>query len=587
MRGNMSIFKKLAWFFSMRKWQYSIGSFMLILVTMFMLLPPKMIGAITDDIAAGTLTKQSLTYYLLSLALLAVIVYVLRYYWRLFVFGSANYLAKVLRTKLFRHFTQMNAQFYEKRRIGDLMAHATNDISAVQNTAGAGVLMAVDSFFSGMLVIAVMAFTIDWRLTLLALLPMPIVALCTQFYGKLLHKRFGIAQQAFSSLNDKTQESVTGMKVLKTFGQAREDIADFREKSEHVVHANLRVAKIDALFDPTINIVIAMSYLISLSYGAKLITEQAITVGDLIAFTTYLGMLIWPMLALGMLFNIVERGSASYDRIEAILHEPRLHEPANAIQLAPTGDLTIALQSFYYPTYKTVILHNVHVTVKQGETLGIVGKTGAGKSTLLKLLLRQYEVVDGNITFGDKPLAAYTMHALHESIGYVPQDHFLFSATIFHNIALGKPDATMAQVEHAAKLAHIHNDIERLPNRYNTLVGERGVSLSGGQRQRIAIARALLLQPELLLLDDSLSAVDAETEEAILASLRAARTNKTTIITSHRLSAIAHAHHILVLEDGHVIEQGTHAALLAQRGEYAHMYKLQKLEKLVEQGGEN
>lgn len=582
----MGVFKKLSWFFSMRKWHYSVGSFMLILVTVFMLLPPKIIGAITDEIATSTLTKQSLTYYLLALASLAAIVYVLRYYWRLFVFGSANYLAKVLRTKLFHHFTQMNAQFYGKKRIGDLMAHATNDISAVQNTAGAGVLMAVDSLFSGMLVIAVMAFTIDWRLTLLALLPMPIVALSTQFYGKLLHKRFGVAQQAFSSLNDKTQESITGMKVLKTFGQAQEDIADFQQKSEHVVQTNLRVAKIDALFDPTINIVIALSYLISLSYGAKLITEGIITVGDLIAFTTYLGMLIWPMLALGMLFNIVERGSASYDRIEAILQEPFVQERQDAIQAAPTGPMTIVIESFYYPTSKEAALQHVHVTLKQGETLGIVGKTGAGKSTLLKVILRQYDVVDGHITFGHKPLTHYTTDALRESIGYVPQDHFLFSASIFENIALGKPNATFEEVQQAAILAHIHEDIQRLPNGYKTVVGERGVSLSGGQRQRIAIARALLLQPELLLLDDSLSAVDAKTEEAILASLKAARQQKTTIITSHRLSAIQHAHHIVVLEEGRIMEQGTHAALLAANGEYAHMYKLQQLEKLVEQGGE-
>lgn len=585
---EMGVFKKLAWFFAMRKWQYSFGVLMLMLVTILMLLPPKIIGAITDAIAEHTLTRTMLWQYIGALAVLAIVVYILRYYWRLFVFGSANYLAQVLREKLFRHFTRMNPTFYQKKRVGDLMAHATNDISAVQNTAGGGVLTLVDSLFSGTLVILMMALTIDWRLTLLALIPMPIVALSTQYYGKLLHKRFGGAQQAFSALNDKTQESITGMKVIKTFGQEQQDIADFRAKSETVVHENIRVAKIDALFDPTINIVIALSYLISLSYGAKLITEEQITVGDLIAFTTYLGMLIWPMLALGLLFNIVERGSASYDRIEALLQEPvDIVNAQHASTTKPSGDLSVALTSFTFPNATKPVLRDISFTIQAGQTLGIVGKTGAGKSALLKLLLREYDVNDGDILFGGKSIQQYTIQALRESIGYVPQEHFLFSASIYDNIAFANPQASQDDVYKAAQLAHIHEDILRLPQRYDTLVGERGVSLSGGQRQRISIARALLMTPELLILDDSLSAVDAKTEEAILQALKSVRQQATTIITSHRLSAIQHAHHILVLHEGRVVEQGTHAQLLALHGVYAEMYRLQQLEQIVEQGGDS
>lgn len=583
----MSIFRKLAWFFQMRKWQYTAGIIMLVLVTVFMLLPPKIIGRITDEIAQGTLTPTDLSLYIAALAVLAIIVYILRYYWRLFVFGSANYLAKVLREKLFRHFTQMSPEFYQKKRVGDLMAHATNDISAVQNTAGGGVLTLVDSIVSGSLVILMMAVTIDWRLTLLALIPMPIVALSTQYYGKLLHKRFGEAQHAFSALNDKTQESITGVKVLKTFGQARQDIADFNEKSMTVVDKNIRVAKIDALFDPTINVVIAASYLISLGYGSVLISEGTISVGDLIAFTTYLGMLVWPMLALGLLFNIVERGLASYDRIEQILQEPMtVEEAVQAIDEKPAGTLAVAIEAFTFPQHDTPTLQHVHFTLKAGQTLGIVGKTGSGKSTILKLLLREFDGYKGSILFGNQPLEQYKKRALRSSIGYVPQDHFLFSTSVYYNIAFANVKANNEDVFTAAKLAHIHEDIERFPQGYHTVVGERGVSLSGGQRQRISIARALLMRPELLILDDSLSAVDAKTEEAILQSLKEARQQQTTIITSHRLSAIAHAHNILVMDHGSVVEQGTHEQLLAQQGLYAQMYELQQLEQLVEQGGE-
>ena len=466
------------------------------------------------------------------------------------------------------------------------MAHATNDISAVQQTAGGGVLTLFDSITTGGFVILAMAITIDWRLTIIALIPMPLVALSTSYYGKLLHERFRHAQAAFSDLNDKTQESISGMKVLKTFGQQRQDVEDFTRLSDEVVEKNLHVAKVDSLFDPTISFIVGLSFMLSLGFGTKFILDGAMTVGDLVTFTTYLGILVWPMLAIGMLFNIVERGSVSYDRIERLLETPiEIDDKEDAIEEMPTGDISFHVENFTFPGDKEASLHHVHFELKRGETLGIVGKTGAGKTAILKLLLREFEGYEGTIRFGDHTIQDYRKQNLREAIGYVPQDHFLFSASLFSNIAFANPNATIEQVRAAAKLANIDDDILEFTDGYKTLVGERGVSLSGGQKQRISIARALLMKPELLILDDSLSAVDARTEEAILQALKQERKDATTIITSHRLSAIQQAHCILVIDNGAVIEKGTHEELIALKGSYYEMYQLQQLEQLVEQGG--
>lgn len=584
----MKVFWRLGWFFKERRKEYSVGLFMLILVAVLQLIPPKIIGITIDEIGAGSLTAASLGKWLGLIAGTALVMYVLRFYWRKMIFGSSNYLAKVLREKLFRHFTKMGPAFYQERRVGDLMAHATNDVSAVQMTAGSGVLTLFDSVTTGGFVILAMAFTIDWRLTLIALIPMPLMALSTSYYGKLLHMRFREAQAAFSDLNDKTQESITGVKVIKSFGYQKNDIEDFRKLSQEVVDKNIRVAKIDALFDPTISLVIAISYFLSLAFGAKFIVEGAMSVGDLIAFTTYLGLLVWPMLAIGMLFNIVERGGASYDRIESLLQTPiDMEDKKGAIGDVPKGAISFDIHSFTFPRDDQPTLKNVAFHLQEGETLGIVGKTGSGKSAILKLLLRQFDQYEGNISYGGIPIEDYEKEQLRKAIGYVPQDHFLFSASVYDNIAFSDEHAEPDVVEQAARTAHIHEDILRFTQGYETVVGERGVALSGGQKQRISIARALMMKPNLLILDDSLSAVDAKTEEAILHSLKQEREKATTIITSHRLSAIQHANVILYMENGTVAEKGTHEELMALRGRYYEMYQLQQLEQLVERGGQD
>lgn len=582
----MSVFKDLMWYFAAEKRAYLTGIFLLLFVAMLQLVPPKVIGIVVDEITNGTLTGVTLGKWVAVLAASGLAMYTLRYFWRIMIFGSAVKLSRLLRNRLYDHFTSMSQSFYQKRRTGDLMAHATNDLSAIQQTAGAGVLTFVDSLATGGFVIIAMAATISWKLTLIALIPMPLMAILTSWYGTMLHKRFHKAQEAFSDLNDKTQESINGIKVIKTFGQEKEDIEDFRKQSEDVVEKNMAVARVDSLFDPTISMIVGISFFLSIAFGSRYVINGELTIGQLVSFTSYLGLLIWPMLAFGWFFNIVERGRASYDRVSALLAEKvDINDRLDAIDQVPQGNIEYSIDSFTYPGDNEPFLENISFMLGQGQTLGVVGKTGAGKTTLLKLLIREFDLSAGTISIGGEDIQNYKMTRLRESIGYVPQDHFLFSATVHENIAFADHAAPVEVIHGAAKIASIHNDILEFTDGYDTLVGERGVSLSGGQKQRISIARSLVMNPEILVLDDSLSAVDAKTEEQILSALKENRKDKTTIITAHRLSAIHHADLIIVLGEGEIIERGTHGQLMEQDGWYKDMYEKQQLEELVEQGG--
>ncbi|ARU60657.1 multidrug ABC transporter permease/ATP-binding protein [Tumebacillus avium] len=582
----MSIFRDLLWYFKMEKKAYATGVIILLFVAALNLIPPYVIGVIVDDINGGTLTGAELTKWLILLFGIGVTIYVLRYVWRIYIFGAAFRMSRLLRNRLYKHFTNLSPQFYHKRRTGDLMAHATNDISAIELTAGDGVLTLVDSVAMGSAVIIAMAATISWELTLITLLPMPIMVYAEAKYGNLLHERFHKAQEAFSTLNDKVQENIAGVRVVKAFGQEDAEKKEFENLTKDTAQKNIQVAKIDSLFDPTISLVVGLAFFLAVSFGGWFVVQGKLTLGQLTQFTMLLGHLIWPMLAFGWLFNIVERGRASYDRVDALLNiKSEVWNKEDAVKDVPSGDIAYDIDIFSYPEKATPALQNIRVELKQGHTLGIVGKTGAGKSTLLRLLLREFDVTEGDIRIGGTSIYDFKLRWLRAAIGYVPQDHFLFSATVAENIAFGKPDATMDDVIMAAKLACIHEDILRFEDGYKTVVGERGVTLSGGQKQRISIARALLMNPEVLILDDSLSAVDAKTEKAILDALKEYRQNKTTLISAHRLSAIEHAEGILVLEDGKIAERGTHDELMQEEGWYAMMYRNQQLESLVEQGG--
>ncbi len=581
----MGIFVKVGWYFK-REWKiYLAGVFGLLLTALLGIIPPWVIGQLVDLIHRGKLVAHSLIFLLAVLVVVSVAQYFARYIWRNAIWGESAKLEAVLRERLFWHYMQMDTQFFQSYRTGDLMAHATNDLSAIQRVAGGGILQFADSIITGGTTLIAMMTVVDWRLTLIAILPFPFLAVMSRVLGKKMHVAFRRSQAAFSRLNNKAQESISGVKVIKSFGQEADDVEQFDGQIDDTININRHVNFLDALFDPITTMIMAVSYVVTIVYGGHLVLSNAITLGALVSFVSYLSMLVWPMFAIGMLFNTLERGNASYDRIDALLSKrSTILDKKNGVTEEPHGDLVYAIDSFKFPDEEQEDLHDIHFTIKEGGTLGLVGEVGSGKSSVIRLLLRQFDNYNGAIYFNGIDIRDYQLDAWIPAIGYVPQETYLFSNTVRENIRFARPQASQKEVEQAAQKSDLADQIADFPNGYDTQVGEQGISLSGGQRQRIAIARALLIDPELLILDDALSAVDAETEMRILQTLRKERKDKTTIIASHRLSSVMNADEILVMSDGQVVERGTHDELMAQNGWYAETFNLQALETTEGEG---
>ncbi|EIW12884.1 ABC transporter, ATP-binding and permease protein [Lactiplantibacillus pentosus KCA1] len=579
----MSIFIKLGWYFR-REWKlYSAGVLGLVLTAIIGIIPPRIIGDVVDGINQHHLTARSLMIYLGIIGAAAIGQYLARYLWRNAIWGGAAGLERTLRERLFWHFMKMDATFYQKYRTGDLMAHATNDLTAVERVAGGGILQFADSIITGGTTLIAMMTLIDWRLTLIAVVPFPLLAVVSRYLGKKIHVAFRASQAAFSRLNNKAQESISGIKVIKALGQEKADVADFNQQIDETIKINRHVNVLDSLFDPAITMIIALSYGATIILGGMYVTHGIITIGNLVSFVTYLGMMVWPMFAVGMLFNTMERGNASYDRVMELLNQQSaIVDAKRGIEQRPHGDIQYQITQFNYPNDAGTSLRDVNFKLKAGQTLGIVGRVGAGKSTIMKLILREFDQYDGQITYGGHDIKQYALDSYLPAIGYVPQDSFLFSNTIRENIRFADPSVSQDVVEAVAAKSDLNGQIANMPAGYDTQVGEEGISLSGGQRQRLAIARALLINPELLILDDALSAVDAETEAEILANLKAERADKTTIIAAHRLSSVMNADEIIVLDAGRVVERGTHTQLMAQHGWYQQMFERQQLETKVE-----
>ncbi|WP_274005323.1 ABC transporter transmembrane domain-containing protein [Vibrio parahaemolyticus] len=579
----MRIFWQLRWYFR-QKWKHYVGSILLFaVISALQLVPPKAVGVIVDGVVDNTLETNTLIMWLLGLIVLLFTIYGCRILWRIWLFGASWELGTILRNRLYRHLSTQPPRFFERYKTGDLMARGTNDVRNIVMTAGEGVLTAADSVITGIAVLIIMVTQVSWKLTVMALLPMPFLAVIIFFIVRILHQRFRVAQEAFSSMSDMTQESLNGVRMLRAFGLENQEQQRFEDVVDDTGAKNIAVARVDARFDPAIQLTIGLSFLLSVAAGAYLVDKGEITLGDLTAFTMYLGLMIWPMLAFAFLFNILERGSAAWNRLQEIFDEqPEIIGGTQPLDEKPLP-LHIKIDAFHWSKELPPALAAVDVTLEPGKMLGIAGPVGSGKSTLLTLLLRQHDLENGTIQFGDVKIKDAILPQWRNRFAVVNQSPFLFSKSIFDNIALGNPQATKEQVYQAAKLACIHDDIEKFPDGYQTEVGEKGITLSGGQKQRIAIARAMLLNAQVLVLDDALSAVDGRTEHQILKNLEIHYRDQALIVIAHRLTALEAADEIIVLNHGHVTERGKHHSLLEHQGWYAEMFQYQKLEQAMEE----
>ena len=590
--------------FVRRHWRaYVASAAMLVGVAVLTVWIPRQVGQVIDALVTSRMDSAVVWREALTIIAMGVAIYFLRVGWRLRLFAAAYRLGVELRTRLYQRFTEQGPAFFQRQRTGDLMARATNDVDAVEMAAGEAFLAAFDGTLTLVLVVAMMTIGIDWRLGLVVLLPFPLMALAFWIISRRVHDAWALSLQRFSSLNEHVQETVAGVRTLRALGLEARAGREFGARTQAAADAGFTAQKWESAYEPAVGLTLATATLLTMSLGGWLVVQRELTVGQLTAFTMYLGQLIWPMFAAGWVLSLIERGRAAWARLQPLLAEPPGGTERGGLDTLPQGTLRFEQVSFSYASVRSEgstepgepqpALAEVSFELPAGSTLGIVGPTGAGKTTLLALLLRHYAPSQGELSWGGHRLADYRLAALRRALAWVPQEAFLFSASIADNIALARPQSTRAQIEQAARLAALHDDVLRLPHGYDTQVGEKGVALSGGQRQRVAIARALLAQADegevapLLLLDDALSAVDTATESQILAHLRGAlrgRGRRTAIIVSHRLSAVADADQIIVLRAGRVLERGTHEQLLRADGWYAAQWRYQQLEASLDAG---
>ncbi|WP_036665429.1 ABC transporter ATP-binding protein [Paludibacterium yongneupense] len=566
--------------FIRQKWRnYASSALMLAGVAALTVWIPRHVGAVVDALASHRLTHAALGIALAELVAAGFAIYFLRVGWRQRLYGAAYQLGMDLRTRLYLRLTLQGPTFYLGQSSGDLMALATNDIDAVEMAAGEAVLAGFDGILTLLMVLAMMTLGVDWRLTLCALLPFPLMALAFNRISRQVFRTSHRALNCFGALNAQVQESLTGIRTLRALGQCERAATTFAALAEDAADASFKAQRWEAAYEPVVGVALTSAAVLALGAGSWLVWHGYISIGQLTSFSMYLGQLIWPMFAAGWVLTLFERGRAAWSRLEPVLSAPDgVDDSGLETPLPLDGDIRVDGLGFRYPGAAQATLSEIGFTLAAGRTLGVVGATGSGKSTLLRLLLRHYHPDAGHACWGMHPIQAYPLSELRAAIAWVPQESFLFSASIAENIALARRGARRDEIEQAARLAAVHQDIERFPQGYATPVGERGVTLSGGQRQRIALARALLADSALLMLDDALSAVDTETEASILAHLREARRGRRAIIVSHRLSAVADADWILVLKDGRIAAQGSHDDLLLADGWYARQWRYQQLE---------
>ena len=567
---------------------YAFGVLFLLLADTLQLITPQILQRFVNVLTGGSPTLRALLPYVLAMALAGLLTLLFRFGWRTLCFSASRRIEYRLRKKLFGHLSGLSAGFFNESKVGDLMAHATNDVQAVRMAFGMGIVQSADSAFLIVSTIVIMFLAISPSLALWACLPLPISAVAAGLLGRVIHRRFVKVQAAFSAVTDVVQENFNGIRIVKGFAQEEPEDRKFLDRSLAYVRRNMELVRVWGLFDPLVDAIGGLSIAVATAYGGYLVLMGHLTLGAFVAFLYYLGLLRWPMAGLGWVINILQRGAASMERLNGLFDiAPEIRDVDGALPLArPRGQISVRSLTFRYKEGLPPALEDLSFELRAGETLGVIGPVGAGKSTLANLLLRVYEAPAGTIRLDGHDIQSLRLQDLRAAFGYVPQDAFLFSETVHDNIAFAKPEATRQDVELAAQQAAVHQNVVEFPQGYDTLVGERGVTLSGGQKQRLAIARALVQDPPVLLLDDSLSAVDTQTEAEILAALKAARQDRTNIIIAHRISAIKDADLILFLEDGQVVERGRHEDLLRQGGRYRSLYDRQLLEERILHRGE-
>ena len=573
-------------YFLKYKKRYLAGIFVLIIIDILQLRIPLIIGSAVDFLKTEGAEVSGLSRYIFLVLIIGVGVALGRFVWRHMIFGTSRFIEYDIRNQLFDHLEKLSLKYYNKNKTGDIMAHMTNDLNAVRMAVGPGVLMVVDAVVIGTLTIYNMITEINLKLTLFAGIPLLLIIVNSIIIGKIMRQRFKDKQAAFSDLSDFTQERISGIYVIKSFVQESKEIEAFKKVTKDYYDKNLRMLKIFVLMRPFMRFISGFSLAVVIGYGGYLSILGTITVGEFVAFIQFIGMLVWPMIAIGFTFNILSMGAASLGRIETILDEKIDIKDTEFVDNSITevkGDIRVENLSFKYEGDKKNSLKNISFNINRGETLGIIGRTGSGKTSLVNLLLRLHDPEKDSIFIDNKDILEIPLKTLRDSIGYVPQDNFLFTDNIYNNIDFGHRDKSKEEIIEAAKKACVHDNIIEFKEGYDTLVGERGVTLSGGQKQRISIARAMIKDPKILILDDAVSSVDTDTEEKILGHLKEDRKNKTTIIIAHRISTIQNADRIIVIDEGEIIEKGTHNELLKSQNLYYSLYQKQLLEKELEE----